>query len=71
MSVRKLTSVLSGSAWFYLMLMWERATSVGNVSSSIWKPTVSKPLSIAFKARTCEPKNLANAVATELQSHFN
>jgi len=53
------------------MLMWERATSVGNASSSIWKPNVPKPISVAFKALTCELKNLAIAAATELQAHFN
>ena len=59
--------MVSSSAWFYLMLMWERATSIGNASSSIWKPNVPKPISAAFNALACEPKNLANAAATELQ----
>lgn len=53
------------------MLIWERATSIGNASSRIWKPDVPKSISSIFRFLTCEPKNLANTAATELQVHFS
>ena len=62
-------NMLNGSVCFYLMLIWERATSIGNASSSFWKPIVIRSISSTFRSLTCEPKNLANTGATELQVH--
>lgn len=61
----------TGNAYFYLMLIWERDTFCGNASSSIWKPSGPRPISSTFNSLTNEPKNFANAAATELQMHIS